>query len=38
VLVLVRQSGRNSASEDLLAPSATGSLEPSDLVGATSWR
>jgi hypothetical protein len=36
VLVLVRQSGRNIASEDLLAPSGSGSLEPQDLEGATS--
>lgn len=36
VLVLVRQSSRNIASEDLLAPSGSGSLEPQDLTGATS--
>jgi hypothetical protein len=36
MLVLVRQSGRNIASEDLLAPSGSGSLEPQDLDGATS--
>jgi hypothetical protein len=36
VLVLVRQSSRNIASEDLLAPSGSGSLEPRDLDGATS--